>query len=265
MATPTETSAADVWLAALTSSHRRVADLVAPLSDDEVSRPSYADEWSIADVLSHLGSGAEIFSAVLAAGVAGRNAPGAEEFQPIWARWNAKSPPDQVRDAITADAAFLAAVDALDPEQRASWRIEMFGSEQDLAGLLRFRLGEHAVHTWDVAVMHDPDATVAPDAVELLVDTLEVMVQHAGKPMDEPVVVLVTTETPARRLLLRAGADGVTLSQAGDDVEAVEATVALSAEALVRLIYGRLDDQHTPSVDTTGVELDDLRRAFPGF
>jgi uncharacterized protein (TIGR03083 family) len=228
-----------------------------------VSRPSYDDEWTIADVLSHLGSGAEIFAAVLAAGVEGREAPGVEEFQPIWARWNAKSPPDQVRDAIAADAAFLAAVDALDPEQRASWRIEMFGAEQDLAGLLRFRLGEHALHTWDVAVMHDPEATVAPDAVELLVDTLETMVQHAGKPIDSPVAVLVSTEAPARSLLLRAGGDGVTLTQPEDD--STEATVSLPAEAFVRLVYGRLDDQHTPPVDITGVDLDDLRSAFPGF
>jgi uncharacterized protein (TIGR03083 family) len=263
VATPTDTSAADAWLSAVTASHRRVADLVAPLSDDEVARPSYADEWSIADVLSHLGSGAEIFSAVLAAGVAGREAPGIEEFQPIWARWNAKSPSEQVHDAIAADAAFLADIDALDAEQRASWRIEMFGSEQDLAGLLRFRLGEHALHTWDVAVMHDPEATVAPDAVDLLVDTLEVMVQHAGKPIEEPVAVLVITEAPARQLLLQAGGDGVTLSQpdAGD----AAATVTLPAEAFVRLVYGRLDDDHTPPLDITGVDLDNLRRAFPGF
>jgi uncharacterized protein (TIGR03083 family) len=256
---------ADAWLAAVEASHRRVADLVAPLSDDEVSRPSYADEWTIADVLSHLGSGAEIFSAVLAAGVDGRETPGIEEFQPIWARWNAKSPPDQVHDAIASDAAFLAAIDALDADQRASWRIEMFGAEQDLAGLLRFRLGEHALHTWDVAVVHDAEATVAPDAVDLLVDTLETMVQHAGKPIDTPVAVLVTTEAPARQLFLRAGGDGVTLTEPGGDGEAAAATVSLPAEAFVRLVYGRLDDQHTPPVDTTGVDLDDLRRAFPGF
>jgi uncharacterized protein (TIGR03083 family) len=255
---------ANAWLSAVKASHRRVADLVAPLSDDEVSQPSYADEWTIADVLSHIGSGAEIFSAVLAAGVEGREAPGIEEFQPIWARWNAKSPPDQVHDAITADAAFIAAIDALDPEQRASWRIDMFGSQQDLAGLLRFRLGEHALHTWDVAVMGDPEATVAADAVELLVDTLEGMVQHAGKPIDEPIVVLVTTEAPARQLLLQASGDGVTLTQLGGDDD-TEATVTLPAEAFVRLIYGRLDDDHTPPLDITGVDLDNLRRAFPGF
>jgi hypothetical protein len=120
------------------------------------------------------------------------------------------------------------------------------------------------VHTWDVAVMHDAEATVAPDAVELLVDTLEVMVQHAGKPLEEPVVVLVTTEAPARQLLLQVGGEGVTLSQPGDGAT-TEATVSLPAEAFVRLVYGRLDDQHTPPLDITGVDLDDLRRAFPGF
>jgi hypothetical protein len=40
----------------------------------------------------------------------------------------------------------------------------------------------------------------------------------------------------------------------------------LPAEALLRLVYGRLDSDHTPaSVDAGGHPLDSLRRAFPGF
>ena len=39
----------------------------------------------------------------------------------------------------------------------------------------------------------------------------------------------------------------------------------LPAEALIRLVYGRLDEAHTPPAETAGVELDELRQIFRGF
>jgi hypothetical protein len=39
----------------------------------------------------------------------------------------------------------------------------------------------------------------------------------------------------------------------------------LPAEAVVRLVYGRLDPAHTPPVGSQEVDLDDLRPIFPGF
>jgi hypothetical protein len=39
----------------------------------------------------------------------------------------------------------------------------------------------------------------------------------------------------------------------------------LPAEALVRLVYGRLGPEHTPPAESEHVELDTLRRVFPGF
>jgi uncharacterized protein (TIGR03083 family) len=260
-----ESAPVEAWLAAARASHRRVADLVAPLSDEELAGPSYADEWSIAEVLSHLGSGAEIFSLILAAGLAGRPAPGGEEFQPVWARWNSKPPPAQAHDAIVADAAFLAQLDALDGQQRADWQIELFGGSQDLAGLLRLRLGEHAVHTWDVAVSRDPSATVAPDAVDLLIDVIDSLVSRVAKPADPPIRVLVSTQGPTRQFQLQATSGEASLTpHDGADANS-DAQLRLPAEALVRLVYGRLDPQHTPPIDASGIDLDVLRRIFPGF
>ena len=46
------------WPAAAVSSHERLSRLVGQLGPDEVAGPSYCTEWSIAQVLSHLGSGA---------------------------------------------------------------------------------------------------------------------------------------------------------------------------------------------------------------
>ena len=42
-------------------------------------------------------------------------------------------------------------------------------------------------------------------------------------------------------------------------------TLHLPAEAFVRLVYGRLDADHTPHrVQADGLDLDDLRKVFPG-
>lgn len=51
-----------------------------------------------------------------------------------------------------------------------SSRASMFGMTPDIVGLLRMRLSEHAVHTWDVAVVLDAAARVDAHAVALLID-----------------------------------------------------------------------------------------------
>ena len=40
----------------------------------------------------------------------------------------------------------------------------------DVGTLASFRLGEHALHSWDVAGAFDRNAEVAPDATGLLID-----------------------------------------------------------------------------------------------
>ena len=65
---------------------------------------------------------------------------------------------------------------------------------------------------------------------------------------------------PAAFLVLVLGPDEVSISpsdQVGDP------DIVLPAEALVRLVYGRLDPDHTPQVRGTA-DLDELRRIFPG-
>jgi hypothetical protein len=55
-------------------------------------------------------------------------------------------------------------------------------------------------------------------------------------------------------------------SQTGPDGDA-NANITLPAEALLRLVYGRLDPDHTPEGEITldRVDLDALRALFPGF
>src|ERR1700733_16180608 len=192
----------DPWIGALRHSHDRLQALVKPLGQDQLEQRSYASEWSIAQVLSHLGSQAEIFGLFLAAGLTGQDPPGREEFVPIWAVWNAKSPQAQASDALRADQATLEQFESLDDEQRARLRLQMFGMDLDITGLARMRLSEHAVHTWDVAVALDPAATIEPDAVALLIDMLGQFVGRSAKPDGQQRRVRVVTTDPERSFIL---------------------------------------------------------------
>jgi uncharacterized protein (TIGR03083 family) len=256
----------DQWLAATVASHVRLVADVEALSPEEISGAAYPSEWSIAQVLAHLGSGAEIFGLFLQAGLGGEPAPGAADFEPIWERWNAKPPARQAADALVADAAFLDQVEGLDEEMRRHTHLSLFGADQTVADLLRYRLAEHAVHTWDVEVPGDPTATLAPGATALLIDAVGQMVGRVGRPSAPPFRVLVSTSEPDRRFLLVV-ADTVDLRPGEGDGngDPDAARLDLPAEAFIRLVYGRLDPQHTPATIEGDADLDALRRTFPGF
>ena len=63
-------------LTALWASHHRLDAATKPLTDEEIAGPSYCADWSTAQVLSHIGSGAQIFGLLLDAGLSGAEAPG---------------------------------------------------------------------------------------------------------------------------------------------------------------------------------------------
>ena len=257
----TNVTDATSWVRAVRASHDRLAGLVAGLDGDGLRAQSYDTEWSVADVLSHLGSGAEIFSLYIEAGATGGDPPAPEDFKPIWETWNARSPEDQAAQSIAVNEALVKRAESLTPEQRAGFHVTMFGRlPLDLAGVLGMRLSEHAVHTWDIAVTLDPAAKVAADAVDLLVDRLPMMVGFMGKQAPAPVTVAVTTTSPERAFTLDTG--GVTLAPAGV-ADAPTASLALPAEALLRLVYGRLGDE--PGLRASGVTIGELKSVFPGF
>ena len=251
-----------LWIAALRQSHDRLRALTEPLDVDQLLQASYASEWSIAQVLSHLGSGAEIFNLWLDAGLSGDDPPGQEALPPIWDEWNARSPQAQAADALVADRRTVERLESLTAVQRKHVRLQLFGMDLDTTGLARIRLSEHAIHTWDVAVALDPTATVAPDAVDLLIDELGQLVAGTGRAAGAPVLVRVSTSVPERSFVL-ASADSVALRLWGGEESVPE--VRLPAEAFIRLVYGRLDAAHTPALETSGVAIDDLRAMFPGF
>jgi uncharacterized protein (TIGR03083 family) len=254
----------ELWLRALRGSHDRLVTIVGTLDADDLTRQSYASEWSIAQVLSHLGSGAEIFNLNLTAGLEGLDPPAREQFQSIWDVWNARPPQEAAEVSIWANEEVISRLEGLSADKREAFRVAMFGMTLDLAGVLRMRLSEHAVHTWDVAVAVDPAARVATDAVGLLIDGLPQMMAWMGKKAADPAVIAVTTTGPSRTFTLDTG--GVTMAPGAGD-SAASGSLDLTAEALLRLVYGRLDDsaEATGEVKASNVSLSGLKAVFPGF
>jgi uncharacterized protein (TIGR03083 family) len=255
------TTDATLWVRAVRASHDRLAGIVAGLDAQRLRAQSYDTEWSVADVLSHLGSGAEIFSLYIEAGVTGGDPPSSEDFKPIWETWNALSPEEQADRSVAVNEALVSRVESLTPQEQTGFRVTMFGRmPMDLAGVLGMRLSEHALHTWDVAVTLDPAAKVPQDAVDLLVDRLPLMAGFMGKKAPAPVAVAVTTTGPGRAFTLDTG--GVTLAPATADY-APTASLAAPAEAFLRLVYGRLDDE--AGLMASGVTVSELKSVFSGF
>ncbi len=256
------------WIATLRDSHERLAGLVARLTPEQLRARSYDTEWTNAQVLSHIGSGAEISLMMLpvALGRAGELDQGA--FQPVWDKWNAKGPDEQAADALAADGQYVHALEQLSDEALAGLSMPFFGMKLDAVGFIRLRLGEHALHTWDLAVHFDHAATVDPAAVALLIDNVpQFLAPRLGKPQDPAVRARITTSDPQRDYLLVA-AEAVTMTDwpgTGADGGAAELSMPGRGAAAAGL-RPAADPGHTPAELTGSAEvLDRLRTVFPGF
>lgn len=262
------TASADATISALRSTHDELAAVVRGLTDEQLLAPSGAAEWPVAQVLSHLGSGAEIGLATLAAATGDREPLGDGFNQSVWDRWNAMSPREQADGFVESDEALVAAYEALTPEQRSDLQVKLGFLPMPLpvASLAGMRLNEAAQHSWDVRVAHDDDAAIPDDTASLVVEHyatgLGFLLGFIGKAdaLGEPAVVTL-------------GDVGVSLSVTDTvalvptDGAAATATLTGSPDAVARLIAGRLTPRWTPDAVTVSgnVGLDDLRRVFPGY
>jgi uncharacterized protein (TIGR03083 family) len=250
---------AEAHLEALRSSVDRLRELAATFSDAELKVGAYPTDWSVADVLSHFGSGAVVLQRLLEDALADRTTP--DDFAPgVWDTWNAKTPTAQRDDGLAADAALLARLEATTPEERSAFTTSMGPITLGFTELVAMRLNEHALHTWDIDVVRDPAAAIPPQVAELVVDNLELVTRFTAKPTGDTTTVTVATRQPQRGFIIELTPDAVTLTS-GSAI--ADADLELSAEAFARLVFGRLDSAHTPP-DTSGQSLDLLRAVFPG-
>jgi uncharacterized protein (TIGR03083 family) len=242
----------------LEASVSRLRALVEPFGPDQVRAQSYDTEWSVADVLSHLGSGA-----VIAANRIDEELGGAAVApQSVWDEWNAKTPDAKAADALESDRAFIERLGTLSDADRAGFTTAIGPMQLDFSGFLRMRLNEHALHTWDVAVTFDPSATVSPDAAEAVLAVVPMLAGFLGKPTGATREIRVRTTGPEAQFAIALTPEKVSVTPT--DV-AGTADLELPTEAFVRLVYGRLDPEHTPAFTGAEADIAELRKAFPGF
>jgi len=251
-------------ISVLRSSHDRLQSLVVPLEPDELERGSFASEWTIADVLSHLGSQAELLDPFLVAAREGKPEPDRAGFPEVWDRWNALSPTEQREQSAAAVERHVAHLESLSDDDLSDLEISLFDGAfvVDVAGYVQqLRLTEHAIHTWDVEVALDPSAVVPPAAVDLLVPKVPLIVGRAGRGSDRPFQARVDVTDRDECWDLTVG-EAAAIAPCVDGQQA-ESTIGTSGEALLRLVFGR--NRPEDDVRITGpLERDDLLAAFPG-
>jgi len=260
------TTLASRTITALRSEHDTLSGTAAALSPAQLTGTSGASEWTVAQVLSHLGSGAEISLASFRASVGEAAPPGPDFNQGVWDRWNAMSPADQAAGSLAINGELVETLEALPADQHDAIKVKLgfLPEPVTLTAYAGMRLNEVANHGWDVRVAVDPSATIDDDAAQLLAEHfaggLSFLLGFIGKPATAEPAVIAIGETPFAIVL-----DGGTrLSSEPLDTTA---TFTGPIESAVRLISGRLTPPFTPAgVTVTGnISLDDLRRAFPGY
>lgn len=252
---------------ALRQEHDALAGVARDLTDDQLSGSSGASEWSVAQVLSHLGSGSEIMLAGLRAAQDEGEAADEEFNRAVWDRWDAMAPADQRAQFVEHSARLVEALEALTPEQHASLRVPIgfLPEPATIATYAGLRLNEAAHHGWDVRVALDSGAGLldasTPALLEHLSGDLGILLGFVGQAdrIDERVVLAVGDS-----------GYGVVIDDSVRLVPEVEGTTATftgAPEAALRLIAGRLGPAYTPAgVTVTGnVTLGELRAVFPGF
>lgn len=251
------TSLVDRTLARISALQHDLASRATSASDEQLARTSGATQWSVAEVLSHLGSQAEIALEALPALLTGGQAPGQDFNEAVWARWNSLSDRAKAEDFVEHSSALLAAVEAVPDRETRMVTLAFLPYPIPWAGAMGMRLNEYALHHWDVVQGLDGDARIDDESADLLAqhlgDGLSFLLDFIGKTdhLTEPAVVQVAT----LHLVL---ADGVSLDPSATPTAVVDAPL----EAGIRLLSGRLRED----VPVKGnVTLEQLRKVFPGY
>ena len=262
-------SNADTNIAALRAGHDSLTTLVAKLSDDDLALTSGAAEWDVSQVLSHMGSGAEIGRAVVEAALDGKPNPGRDFNLSVWARWDAMSRRERADGFRGSNPGLIELYESMDADTRQNLRIDMgfLPAPVDVATAVRLRLSEQTLHSWDVRVTFDENATLAPEAVGPLLEGTGDLLGWIGKADQlegRQGVIQVRTTAPDEVFALRLG-ERISLER--ELPEEFDGTLALPAEAWLRLVAGRLGPRHTPEgIEAAGLaDLDLLRKVFPGY
>jgi uncharacterized protein (TIGR03083 family) len=251
------TSLADQTLTRIRALHDELVARATSATDEELARASGATQWSVAEVLAHLGSQAEIASAGLPALLSGGEAPGQEFNESVWARWNAMGDRAKAESFIEHSNAVVAAVEAVPDRDERTVKLAFLPFPLPFAAVMGMRLNEYALHGWDVRQGLDADARIDDASAEL-------MAQHLGGGMSFMLGFIGKADQLAEPAVVQVADLRVVIAEAVTiDPSAIPtATIQAPLEAGIRLINGRLRED----VPVEGnVTLEQLRKVFPGY
>lgn len=233
-------TAADRWIGALHESSERLGRAVADLPADRLAEPSYAEGWTIGQVLSHLGSGAEISTALVERGLKGTSGARSARSSCRCGSGGTRCPRRTARRVAGRRRTPSGAPGRGRPGQRTSVRVPYFAGLLDLASYAGYRLSEQAVHAWDVMVALDERAVLTAPDVALLWERID-LVATRFRDADAltrlaPQRVRVELTDPGQTLLLDIDTELHLYPTPPTDPTAL---LTGPAESALRLVYGR--------------------------
>jgi uncharacterized protein (TIGR03084 family) len=188
-------------ISALAEQQAELSGLLKPLPDDDWSRPSRCEGWSVADVVLHLaqtnemaiGSAQRRFTEALATLTAGVEAAGnVDDGADLMVRHERGMPISTLFDRWQRSAGTLvAALSGADPHERVDW----VAGQLTVRTLSATRLAETWIHTGDVA--DAIDVTLVPaerlrHVARLAWRTLPYAFARAGRELTGPVAFELT-------------------------------------------------------------------------
>src|SRR5258706_14259021 len=144
-------------------------------------------------------------------------------------------------DVVAADERLVSRWEGLSDARLDGIHVERFGMQLDAAAMVQLRVMEVVMHRWDVEVTFDDSATLQADAVPYVLTRAPQLAARTAHPAGTPLAgqtLAIRTTQPAGWFSLDLG-DPVSLTSVPGSPGADD--IVLPAEALIRLVFGRLD------------------------
>ncbi len=232
--------------------------------------PTMCSDWTAKDVIAHLVQALRFFSAASHAALDGQPPPPSDPAQLHAAAAQLAAQPEETLLGLLAEhnEGFCEYLDSLDVAALPT-PVDLSFLALPVWQLALLRMNEIVLHHWDIRAAKQPDLPVESDGVPLALDfTLagaQIMATHGEK--TDGVWQLDVGGPGGGPIAVRVQGDQVT-AQRGE-APAADVQVALESEALLRLLWGRLD--LAAAMDSGRVRLDGdreralaLQRLFPG-
>lgn len=177
------------------SEAKRLEQYLSSLSPDDWRRPSACDQWTVADVVAHLADMSITFAERITKGLQGNvspppNRPAAgtiteDDFREGIAQ-RAISRRESLGDQLLS--AFVEGNEELDqvlaglgPQDWDKFCYHAMGPEP-VRTLVDMRITELSMHGWDIRSSFDPKATLSPESLTALINTIPRAVRRAFRP-----------------------------------------------------------------------------------